>query len=70
MQDWRARYLGLTTIPASLTAEEIDELFTLNGEIAPVVGARRTPLYRHQQAAMAAMGFKEHGEASERALTG
>ena len=43
MQDWRAQYLGLTTFPTSLTASEIDELFTLNGEIAPVVGARRTP---------------------------
>ena len=127
MQDWRAQYLGLTTFPTSLTAAEIDELFTLNGEIAPVVGARRTPLtrlglvlqigflrltgrslnavqmippvvleragqaagiaaprlasirsiyqrrmtlYQHQQAAMAVMGFKDYGEASERALTG
>ena len=26
-------------------------------------------LYQHQQAAMAAMGFKDYGEASERALT-
>ncbi len=127
MQDWRAQYLGLTTFPTGLTAAEIDELFTLNGDIAQVVGARRTPLtrlglvlqigflrltgrslnsvqiippavleragqaagiaapqlasirsiyrrrmtlYQHQQAAMAAMGFKDYGEASERALTG
>lgn len=31
---------------------------------------RRMTLYQHQQAAMAAMGFKDYGEASERALTG
>ena len=127
MRDWRAQYLGLTTFPTSVTAAEIDELFTLDGETAPVVVARRTPLnrlgltlqigfphltgrslnsvqmispavleragqaagiaaprlasirsiyrrrmtlYQHQQAAMAAMGFKDYGEASERALTG
>lgn len=127
MQDWRAQYLGLTTFPTGLTAAEIDELFTLNGEIAPVVGARprsltrlglvlqngflrltgrslnfvhmippavleragqaagtaaprlasirsiyrrRMTLYQHQQAAMAAMGFKDYGEVSERGLTG
>jgi len=31
---------------------------------------RRMTLYHHQQAAMAALGFKDYGEASERALTG
>ena len=46
MQGWQAQYLGLTTFLTSLTAAEIDELFTLNAETAPVVGARRTSLTR------------------------
>ena len=127
MQDWRAQYLGLTTFPITLTSAEIDELFALDGDVARVVGARRTSLtrlglvlqvgflrltgrtlnsvqvippavlasagraagiaapqlasirsiyrrrmtlYQHQQAAMAALGFKDYGEASQRALTG
>ena len=127
MQDWRARYLGLTTFPATLAVAEIDELFILDDDIARMVGARRTPLtrlglvlqigflrltgrslnsvqvippavltragqaadisapqlasirsiyrrrmtlYQHQQAAMAALAFRDYGNASERALTG
>jgi hypothetical protein len=31
---------------------------------------RRMTLYQHQQAAMAAIGFKDYGDAAERALTG
>ena len=46
LQDWRAQYLGLATFPLTLTAAEIDELFTLDDEIAAMVGARRTPLTR------------------------
>ncbi|MBP6435609.1 MAG: Tn3 family transposase [Sphingorhabdus sp.] len=127
MQEWRAQYLGLTTFPAHLTAGEIDEIFTLDGDIARIVAARRKPLtrlglvlhigflrltgralnsvqmippavleragqaagisapqlasirsiyrrrmtlYQHQQAAMSALGFRDYGEACERALTG
>ena len=127
MQDWRAQYLGLTTFPFTLTSAEIDELFALDGDVAQMVGARRTSLtrlglvlqvgflrltgrtlnsvqvippavlasagraagiaapqlasirsiyrrrmtlYQHQQAAMAALSFKDYGKASQRALTG
>jgi|SRR5579863_1526230 len=127
MLDCRTQYLGLMTFPFTLTAAEIVEVFALDGDVAQVVGARRTSLtrlglvlqigflrltgrtlnsvqvippavlasagraagiaapqlasirsiyrrrmtlYHHQQAAMAALGFKDYGEASERALTG
>lgn len=46
MEIWRQQYLGLETVPASLTNAEIDFFFTPSDQAREIVARRRSPLSR------------------------
>ena len=46
MEIWRQQYLGLETVPASLTNAEIDFFFTPSDQAWPIIARRRSPLSR------------------------
>ena len=46
MESWRQQYLGLETVPASLTNAEIDYFFAPSEQAWPFVLRRRSPLSR------------------------
>ena len=46
MEIWRQQYLGLETVPPSLTNAEIDFFFAPSDEAWAIIAQRRTPMTR------------------------
>jgi len=63
---------SVQVIPPAVLARAVQAADIAAPQLASIrsIYRRRMTLYQHQQAAMAALGFKDYGDASERALTG
>ena len=46
MESWRQQYIGLESVPPSLTDAEIDFFFTPSKQALPLIARRRSPLSR------------------------